>query len=361
MLSGTASVGGAAVAVASAEISVFDPGQAIDLSLTDTAQTPVALTAVGEDGGARVVRVTATAPAAVSAETVVSVTVGAAGGSADPQSCAGSGQNEVCTGGDYAKSDPATITIPSGGTSGSVDVTVTPLEDTISEENETIRVGGSAGGYAVRGADLEITDQDRTVGIGVGEGEASYGEGGDPQSGWATRSQCMTSAPFSRTVTGRLGGLSAEGVFTASTSSTLGSNVRGRVRTVDGTATYNQDYSSDGFAVDTMPTAWEFITIAAGSTSGTATVQLVSCVDDVAEGDETYQMTISSLPAGFGADPQLMTVTDDDSRPGLRGSVSEDAGGTVGVEAFLPAGSSELTDPLVVSLTSVIAGQRGDG
>ena len=54
----------------------------ITLSFTDGQPTPAPVTGVAEGGGAQVVRVVATASAAVTAQVSVSVTVGAAGGTA---------------------------------------------------------------------------------------------------------------------------------------------------------------------------------------------------------------------------------------------------------------------------------------
>ena len=135
-------------------LDIVDPsGSSITLSLTDTAQTPAALSAVGEDGGAQTVRIVATAGTAPSSDLDVAVSIG--GGSAT-------------AGADYTvSSSSVTVTIPANTTSGTVDVMVTPVSDTVTEAHEKIFISGEAAGYIVSAAGLTITDADRDIRVVV--------------------------------------------------------------------------------------------------------------------------------------------------------------------------------------------------
>ena len=139
-------------------MTIYDPGRSIALSFTDTASTPVPLVDVGEDGGAKVIRVVASAPVAPTSAVVVDVVVGAEGTTAGA--------------GDYSSSsDRVSVTIAANDTSGTADVTITPASDTITEDLEIIRFAGSATGYAVVANDLVIQDQDRAVKVMAAEGD----------------------------------------------------------------------------------------------------------------------------------------------------------------------------------------------
>ena len=102
----------------------------------------VAPATVGEHGPAATVTVTGTlAGGPRSADTAVSVSVGAPGDAATE-------------GADYATVDDVTLTIEAGQTSGTVDVTLTPINDDIVEGDETLTVAGTTGveDLAVTGA-----------------------------------------------------------------------------------------------------------------------------------------------------------------------------------------------------------------
>ena len=128
----------------------------IALSFTDTSDAT--LTSVGEDGGAQTVRLVATAAAAPSSAVTVTITVGGTGSTATSGLCAlGS-----CSG-DYTTITNVSVTIASGATTGHTDVSVSPNSDTVTEDHEIIKFTGTATGYTVTGADLAITDADRTI------------------------------------------------------------------------------------------------------------------------------------------------------------------------------------------------------
>lgn len=255
----------------------------IALSFTDT--TDSALTAVGEDGGAQTVRVVATASSAVSSNVSVTVTVGASGGTATAGSCTGSG----CTGDYETSAASVTVTIASGGTSGSADVMVTPFADTVTEDHETVRFTGAASGYTVTQADLAITDADRIITLTwddpvfyESEGYTSaniYGVGGNP----------------AREIKGTLSG----------TTSTYSGNINQRLRMEAGTALYGPhgndvEWSHAPHSIPVLDAARRrFLNIPSGSVSATVgNLTLHVWNDRVAEPDQTFFVTMNA-PAGF--------------------------------------------------------------
>ena len=272
-LSGSASVEGSAVTVTGVNLQIAD--NLIELSLTDTSD--VALTAVGEDGGAETVRVVATAPQAVSSEVTVTVTVGASGSTAS-------------RGADYSGGSSATVTIASGAASGSTDITITPRSDTVTEDHETVQFSAVASGYVlsqVTGASLAITDADRTITL-------SWDDPVFPETDAASGANSVT-RDMSRVVTGTLSGA------TSTYSSAIAISLD---RTVTGLTAEINDIT-----VGTMNMS---ISIAAGAVSGTTTNMTIRVLDDrVAEPDETWAMT--ATVAGFTVVDAQATITDMDS------------------------------------------------
>ncbi|MYA52742.1 MAG: hypothetical protein F4X89_04570, partial [Dehalococcoidia bacterium] len=102
-----------------------------------------------EDGGAKQVRVTATftGGAVFSTSQYVDITVGQASDSAQ-------------RGVDYTSTNPARIFIHSFEASGSTTFTLTPMDDTRDEKDETISVLGELAGYTVSPAEITINDDD---------------------------------------------------------------------------------------------------------------------------------------------------------------------------------------------------------
>ena len=138
----------------------------------------VAPATVGEHGPAATVTVTGTlAGGPRSADTAVSVSVGGPGDTATE-------------GADYATVDDVTLTIEAGQTSGTVDVTLTPINDDIVEGDETLTVAGTTGveDLAVTGAVVTIRDDER--GVVVSPTSLSVSEGGS-----ASYSVVLTSRP----------------------------------------------------------------------------------------------------------------------------------------------------------------------
>ena len=136
-------------------------GTELTIADADTSSTGVTLSAspalVTENAGATTVTVTATLDAdafGTSDSRDVTVSLGAAGDAATE-------------GTDYATVPDFTVTIPGGRTSGSATFTLTPADDGVAEEDETLSVSGAAAGLTVTGTELTIADDDvaRSVGL----------------------------------------------------------------------------------------------------------------------------------------------------------------------------------------------------
>ena len=141
---------------------------AVTVAENDTASTTVTLTAspvtVDEDAVAETVTVTAELDAAPRAvDTVVTVSVGAGGDSA-------------VEGTDYGSVADFTVRIPAGSTSVTETFTLTPVDDAVDEEDETVTVGGSVTGLTVIGTELAIGDDD-TRGVEVSPTSLTVPEG----------------------------------------------------------------------------------------------------------------------------------------------------------------------------------------
>ena len=133
---------------------------AITVTDDETASTQIALSVdepnVNENAGATTVTVTGTLNGATHTSDVpVTVTVG-------------SGSDSAAEGEDYATVNSLTLTIAAGENSGTVDFTLTPVDDDIDETNESLTVGGSTtvNGLNVSGTSITINDDD-TRGIAV--------------------------------------------------------------------------------------------------------------------------------------------------------------------------------------------------
>ena len=230
----------------------------IDLTLLDASDAP--LSSVPEGAGATTVKVKATlVDGTYATAQTVTVTVGADGDTAEE-------------GIDYERIDEnieagrITISIPQNSAEGSTTFTLTPNDDKIIEEAESLSVNGSFSdaGATVNGATLEITDNDTgTVSIADGSGL----EGG----------------PVSFEVT--LSGPVDEAVTVAwATSDDTGT----------GAATAGSDYTA---------VTSDNLTIDAGNTVGIITVATAS--DDSDEGAETFTVTLNEPSGGFPAGVSL--------------------------------------------------------
>ena len=229
--------------------------------------------------------------------------------------------------GDYTAQSNGSLTIAAGSTSGTL--TVQTTGDQIAEGDETFEVTLSAPSALPAGVSIAdatatgtIADDD-TAGVSIADAEAT--EGG--------------------VVT-----------FTVTLGKASSSNVVLKWVTSDGTAG-SGDYTAQSNGS---------LTIAAGSTSGTLTVQTTG--DQIAEGDETFEVTLSApsaLPAGVSiADATATGTIADDDTAGVTGDAAvtvnenEAAVGAYGVTGAPPA------ETVVWSLAGADAGTfviDGDG
>ena len=243
----------------------------IEVTILDGPSTPatstnIALsvdpTSVSEDAGRTTVTVEGTLDGATrSSDTPVMVSVGS---------------DTATAGTDFRTVRDFTLTIPDGQTSGTATFTLTPTDDNLDEDTETLTVSGAADGLTVDSATLEITDNDAaSTRVALSVDPDAVSEGASEQT---------------VTVTGTLDDA-------ARTSATSVS-----VTVEDGTATAETDFDTvSGFT----------LTIPAEATSGTATFTLTPTDDDVEEGAET--LVVSGTTDGLTVDSATLEITDNDA------------------------------------------------
>ena len=327
----------------------------ITLSFTDAASSVIS--EVSEDGGAQTVRVAASVESAPDADVTVTVTVGDAGGTAAAGLCTGAGSSRTCTGDYRAGASSATVTIAAGATSGlSETIVITPHRDEITEDDETIRFTGTASssGYQVNSADLPIADADR--GIILTLSNPVMTERGDRAGGTEENvCDCRPTAAHRTKLTASVNG----------TSSTYGSELRMLVAFEDGTATQGKSSGGDWQTEHGGDAPQVYVTIPAGSVSADAdsTLEFFSWVDDTAELDETFSVTVTapdggSVP-GFTVSPADMTIVDDDAPVTLtlnQTSAAEGSAGSLTITAAMPnASRSAIGSALSLPITAQAA------
>ncbi|MDE0644028.1 MAG: hypothetical protein OXH95_07880, partial [bacterium] len=295
-------------------------------TITDDDAAPSALTltvspvSVTENGGAKTVTVTATVDGSTRFDeaTDVAVTVGAA-------------DDTAISGTDYTAVNSFTVTIPVGVASGSNTFTLTPTNDTLDEDNETLSVTGTSGSLTVAPTSVTITDDDNPPVLSISDATATEG----------------------RTVS-----------FTIRLDAESGRNVKVKWATAtdssDGAnpATAGTDYTAVSTAVE--------VTIAAGSTTATVTVDTKEDVID--EPAETFLVQLTSptnATVSSSAGEATGTITDNDAAPtsitlsvdsdigtaNTQNSVAEDGGAkTVRVTATVD-GDTTFDEPTVVTVT----------
>ena len=217
----------------------------------DTAPTAVTLslnpTAVGESAAATAVTVTASLNNSP-LPTATTVTVSRTGGTAT-------------SGTDYPAVTDFVITIPSGQTSGTAQLSFDPTGDSLAEGDETVILTGSATGLTAGTATLTITDDDTApTAVTLSLNPAAVGESATATTVTVTASLNNSPLPTATTVT---------------------------VSRTGGTATSGTDYTAiNAFTV----------TIPSGQTSGTAQLSFDPSGDNLAEGGETVILTGSADP-----------------------------------------------------------------
>ena len=233
---------------------------------TDTSTNNVQTT-LAEDGGAKMVRVTATLGGSTFTEAkMVTLEVGADADSAEK-------------GTDYTTVEQQSITINAGAASGYVDFKLTPTDDTLHEGSETISLEGTLADVTVTDATITLTDDDATPsGITLSVSPVTVEEGAGE-----------TEITVTATVNGTTRYVDAKTVV---------------VSVGGGTATSGTDYD----AVSNFD-----IIIAAGDASKTGTFDLTPTQDDLHEGSET--INVSGTSDSLTITPATVTINDDDGQP----------------------------------------------
>ncbi len=277
------------------------------LTITDNDDPPTAVTlavnptSVAESAAATSITVTASLVGTLRGS-ATAVTVSQTGGTAT-------------SGTDYTAIGNFTVTIAAGARSGTATLSFDPTEDTLVEDDETVVLTGTgpaALGLTAGTATLTISDNDGApTAVTLAASPATVAESADATS---------------ITVTASLVGAQRT-VETAVTVSRTG-----------GTATSGTDYAAiSNFTV----------TIAAGATSGTATLSFDPTEDTVDEEDETVVLT-GTGPAALGltAGTATLTITDNDGAPT-----------GVGL-AVNPASASESAGATSITVTASLVGSR---
>ena len=288
---------------------------AATITLTDNDAAPTAITltvsddSVAEDDGATTITVTATVDGTTrfAADTTVSVLVRSDSGT----------MNAV----DFAAVTGFDITIAAGAASGTETFTLTPTNDAVDENNETITVYGASGGLTVSPATITLTDDDATptaITLTVSDNSVAEDDG-------AT----------TITVTATVDGGTRFATATTVTVSVAGTGAAGAV---------------DFAAVSDLD-----VEIDAGDASGTATFTLTPTNDAFDETDET--ITVSGVSGGLTVNSATIALTDDDDAPTAitltvdDNSVAEDDGATTITVTATVDGASRFVDATTVTVS----------
>ena len=224
-------------------------------------------------------------------------------------------QNNATLGVDYTATT-ASVTIPAGESSVTTTVTLTPVDDSLSEDDEIARLSVKSTAFAGSvGKGVKIVDND------VEPGEVKLTVTPDAVSESASSVQL--------TVTGAFVGLSSRVIDTVVS-----------LELADDTATAGEDYQS----------ATATLTIPAGEMSATVTMTLEVLDDDIAEGNETLEVT-GTVPGTITATPADVVIEDDDQEPtsifllATTGPISEGGSAvTIPVRATLLGGGTRSVD-----------------
>ena len=185
----------------------------------------------------------------------------------------GASGDAAVSGTDYDAVSDFTLTIPSGSKSGTATFSITPINDTTQENDETLSIAGTVSqGGAVTGASVKILDNDVLLSLNP----ASVGEEGGAQTITVT-ARAKTARTDSRALTVSVGKLGDEAV--------------------SGT-----DY---GAVADFS------LTIAANAASGTATFTFTPRDDTIIEGNET--LTVRATGTGVDVNSATLTMTETDT------------------------------------------------
>ena len=230
---------------------------------------------VDEDAGATTVTVTATIDGSTTLNESTTVTVSVGDGTATSPA-------------DYGAVNDFTVTIPAGQPSGMGTFTLTPVDDSFAERNETVFVTGSTLSLVVNITSLTIRDDDTKP----------------PETQRASSSVALAVSPSSVDEDDSATTVTVTATIDGSTTLPAATTVTVSVGDVGDSATEGTDY---GTVSDIT------VTIAAGQRSGTGTFTMTPTNDSFLEGDET--VSVNGSASGLSVVPSTLTIVDDDSSP----------------------------------------------
>ena len=239
----------------------------------------------------------------------------------------GDGSDSATAGVDYQTVAAFTVTIAAGASSGSAPFTLTPINDTLAEGDETLSVAGTAAnGLTVNGAHVTLVDDDVVIDLSVRPARVAEDAGATP---------VTVTATFSNAVT-----------YDTATTVTV-------------TVGDSSDSATEG--VDYQTVASFTVTLAAGASSGSTPFTLTPIDDTLLEGDETITVD-GTADNGLPVNGTHLTLTDDDGDPVINlsvtpATVAEDADATpvTLTAAFSPAVTYDTDTPVTVTV-----GEAGD-
>ena len=262
-------------------VAQFVADETVNASTLTLSARPVS---IAEDAGTSAITVTGELDRAAISNTVVTVTVGAQGDSAEE-------------GTDYASVSDLTLTIPEGQTSATTTFALTPTDDDVAENDEALSISGRDPSdtdqlpLTVTGTTITIEDDDERV----------------PPSTMVT----LTAGPLSVD--------EAAGSTTVTVTGTLDGAPRSTATTVTVTVGAQDDSATEGTDYGTIA---DFpLTIQAGETTGSATFTFTPINDDVDEDDEVISLSGTTDAVGLSVAGTELTIADEHT-PGVELSVS---------------------------------------
>ena len=285
--------------------------QTLTINDDDAAPTGITLsvspTAVGEEDGETEITVTATVNGTTRYVDAKTVTVSVGGGTA-------------ISGTDYDAVANFDITIAASDASKTGTFDLTPINDVLSEANETINVAGTSGSLTITPTTVTITDDDAAPGAITISVDADTGTDG------------------TQTTIAENGGAKTVRV----TATITGETRFVEARTVTLEVGADADSATEG--ADYTTVARRSITIDAGAASGYVEFTLTPTQDVLHEGNET--ISLDGTLTGVTVTDATITLTDDDAAPsGITLTVSPT---TVGEGA----GETEITVTATVNGTT---------
>ena len=289
------------------------------LTITDDDAVPTGITltvlpvTVGEGAGETEITVTATVNGSTRYEDAKTVTVSVGGGTA-------------ISGTDYDAVSDFDITIAAGAASKTGTFDLTPTDDVLHEEDETIDVTGASGSLTITKASITITDDDAEPSFAVADASASEGDAI---------------------------------IFTVTRSGAMDNAVSVKWNTKPATG------PGAASATDYTPvTTARTLTFAKGVSSQTFTVATTE--DDLHEGDETFLVELTDAIGGTITTAEATgTITDDEVTPTVTlvltpGTINESGNGNASTVTATLTGKSSAAVTLTVAAAAGAHTVAGD-